>query len=375
MNSHNTQKKKLLYIITKGNWGGAQRYVYDLATSMTDEFDVSVAIGVPGTLNTKLREHGITVRDISSLERDVSVFRDIRAFVTLFRLLREVRPDVVHLNSSKIGVMGALTARLAGVKRILFTAHGWAFREDRNLPSRVVIAFLQWLTVLLCHQTIAVSEDTAEHMIHAPFAGDKITTIHNGIDAPQLRDRDEAREALIGKDLGNKLWFGTIAELHKNKGLIYAIKGFASTHLPHAIFVIIGEGEERTTLEKEIAAHNCADRVFLVGHKDEAAKLLSAFDAFILPSIKEGLPYVVLEAAFAKLPVIASNTGGIPEIISDNTLGILTTPKHSNEIKQAFERMTKSEEVRTDMGEALFEKVSREFTLTHVRTQTRELYL
>ena len=119
--------KKILFLITKANWGGAQRYVFDLATALRNEFDISVAFGQEGLLAKKLREAQITTFPIRALQRDVSISSDVKSFLELMRLFRVEKPDVVHLNSSKAAGVGALAARLAGVPRIIFTAHGWPF--------------------------------------------------------------------------------------------------------------------------------------------------------------------------------------------------------------------------------------------------------
>src|SRR3989338_9863030 len=127
------RKRKILYVITKGNWGGSQRYLFDMATSLPkNKFDVKVAIGEGGLLKERLLENGIKVISIPALQRDISVMKEIRSFVSLYKIFRtSPRPDVVHLNSSKASALGALAARIAGVPRIVFTAHGWPFKEDR----------------------------------------------------------------------------------------------------------------------------------------------------------------------------------------------------------------------------------------------------
>ena len=105
-------KKKILYVITKSNWGGAQRYVYDLATevSKNNRYDVSVAVGGSGTLKSRLEESSIVVMPIRSLQRDVRLLSDIKVFFELLTFFQKEKPDVIHLNSSKVGVIGGLAA-------------------------------------------------------------------------------------------------------------------------------------------------------------------------------------------------------------------------------------------------------------------------
>src|SRR3989344_4619085 len=128
----NQARKKVLYLITKANWGGAQRYVFDLATHLSaEQFEVVVAYGEKGRLPNDLTARNVKTYEIPSLGRDVAVVSDIKSFFGILRCIRATRPDVIHLNSSKAAALGALAARIAGVPKIIFTVHGWPFGEKR----------------------------------------------------------------------------------------------------------------------------------------------------------------------------------------------------------------------------------------------------
>lgn len=376
------KKLKILYVITKSNWGGAQRYVFDLATSLPKtKFDVVVALGGTGELGQKLIEVGIRVVQIQRLRRDIGVIDDIATFFELIKIFIREKPAIIHLNSSKAGGLGGLAGRITGVRKIVFTAHGWAFNEERNVVSKFLIRCASWLTVTLSHTTIAVSDydrNQAERML---FLKHKIVRIHNGVRKIKFPAKNTAREALLlerAASLGKTLWIGTIAELHNNKGLSYAIKAVKKlkekTGIEKFVYVIIGEGEERGALEKLIKETNLRNEIFLVGKKEEASSLLHAFDIFILPSIKEGLPYVILEAGVAKLPVIASAVGGIPEIIQDMKSGILVKPKHGDEIALALEFLLANPQKRTEFGEKLKEYVANNFSLEKMTDEVSRFY-
>src|ERR1700734_3367295 len=128
----NQARTKVLFLITKGTWGGAQRYVFDLATNIPrGRFEAVVAYGQKGKLAEDLTNAGVRTLQLPSLGRDVAVVSDIKSFFEILKLLRKERPDVLHLNSSKAAALGAPAARIAGVKKIIFTVHGWPFRENR----------------------------------------------------------------------------------------------------------------------------------------------------------------------------------------------------------------------------------------------------
>ena len=133
---------KIVYGITKSNFGGAQRYVFDL-TKLAHKagHDVSVICGGEGVLVDRLRNHGIKVFALPHLKRDISIVDEIRALHFIFRTLFAENPDVFHTNSSKMGGLGNFAARLAGVRKIVFTAHGWAFDEPRPVWQKPVSNF------------------------------------------------------------------------------------------------------------------------------------------------------------------------------------------------------------------------------------------
>jgi len=369
------KKKKILYLITKANWGGAQKYVFDLASEITD-YEVAVAYGKPlGKLSKKLKTAGIKTREIKSLGRDVSLFREVKVFRNLWKILKQEQPDILHLNSPKISGLGALLGRLVGIKKIIYTAHGWTFNEQRPFWQIWLIKFLSWLTIMLSHQTITIAQKEYNQVIHWPFVTtDKLKLIYNGIRPIDFLDKQAAREYF--KIENDDLVIGAISELHKNKGLKYAIQGFKeiSKKYENLKFIIIGEGEKREDLEKEIQKNNLKNKIFLVGKIENASKYLKAFDIFLLSSVKEGLPFALLEAGLAGLPVIATEVGGIPEIIENNKSGILIKEKSPEKIKSVIEELIESKEKSQTYGENLYKVIKEKFSFKEMLEKTRELY-
>lgn len=314
-------KRKILFVITKSNWGGAQRYVYDLATHLPKEqFDVSVAFGgtgAPGApdglLAQRLKEAGIRTHFITLFSRDVSVLRDYKSFLELVRLITKEQPDVLHVNSSKAGGLGALAGRIAGIKKIIFTAHGFAHNEIRSWYERVFIWLASWCTILCTHKTIVLSNYELEH---APiiFSRKKLVVIHTGIDVNMQFASGEKIRSLF--PAGAHIT-GTIGELTRNKNQITLIE--EARHTPGMHVAIVGEGEDREYLQKKIQEYGLQDRIKLLGFMP-AHEVLRGFDMFALPSLKEGLPYVLLEAKAAGLPIVANYVGGVREILETKSM-------------------------------------------------------
>jgi glycosyltransferase involved in cell wall biosynthesis len=308
--------RKILFVITKSNWGGAQRYVYDLATHLPkDQFTVAVTLGgtgrvdaTVGLLAERLKKAGVRTIFLSAFIRDISLLREYRAFFELLKVIKEERPDVLHLNSSKAGGLGALAGRIARVPRIIFTAHGWAHQESRPLYERTLIWIASWFTIFFAHQIIVLSN---YELACAPvlFYRRKMIVIHNGIDLHmQFDSGKKIRDAFPP---GVRIT-GTLGELTKNKNQIALVEQAKAD--PEMFVAIVGEGEERPRLEARIKEYGLEERVKLFGFLT-APESLKGFDVFALPSLKEGLPYVLLEAKVAGLPIVASRIGGVGEIL------------------------------------------------------------
>jgi len=378
-------KKKVLFVITKSNWGGAQRYVYNLATALPrEEFDVAVALGGTGRagsdageLAQKLATVDIPTYYVRSFARDVSLFSDIQALFELFALYRKERPDTVHLNSSKAGGVGALAARLAGVKNILFTSHGLVWDEDRTLFARKAIQLLSWLTFLLSHRVITISQDNFARARALPGCAKKVVHIYNGLPELQFETRERARVSLALKvglvEGGGNFWIGTIAELTRNKGLSYLIEAAALLKERKFHLFIIGGGEEEMHLQKQITEHGLTPFVHLVGFVSDAYRYNKAFDLFTLTSIKEGLPTVLLEAGQAGVPVVASDIPGVRDIIEDDA-GVLVEPKNAAAIAQHISTLLDDRTKRLELASMLHKKVATEFSIERMVEETKKLY-
>lgn len=375
-------RKKVLFLITKGNFGGAQRYVYDLATELPkDAWECAVAVGGGGPLGAKLQAAGVRVITIPSLERDISFSKELKALKEISKIVRIEQPDVFHINSSKAGALGALIGRWQKVPKIIFTAHGWAFNEDRSRPIRFILKSIHYFTVLLAHQTIAVSAEVRRQM-NWPFARRKMTVIYNGRKINNLEERAQARERLAGLAAGQPLarlradfWSLTIAELHpikRHDAVIKAMKEVVRLW-PHTRHLIIGGGQEAQRLRTLIAEYELEEHVFLLGNVPEAAQYLRAADLFILASRSEALPYAVIEAAMAELPIVAAAVGGIPEIIENETSGLLIPPLNDKVLLEAILRLRADPDLRRRLA-AGAAKRAEEFRFDKTLRQTAALY-
>jgi glycosyltransferase involved in cell wall biosynthesis len=383
--------KKIVYAITKSNGGGATSYVVMLARAAQEQAaDVCVLAGKPATtsgnegsarvpfLFSELAGSGVRTVQLTQIQRDLGLGSEWRAWSELRHMLSIERPDVLHLNSSKMGFLGALAGRSVGVKRIVFTAHGWPHKEPRSLLWKLMAWLGSWLTVVLCDEVFCVSEDDLRE---APtlFFRDTLRLIHNGIADVPLKSREESRQALaaLAPDIA---YFPHLlmmnAELHPNKGVGTAIRALAQLRErdPDLALVVCGEGEERNQLTELARALGVSSRVFLLGFVPHARELLRAADIYLMPSRKEGLPLALLEAGLAELPVIASKVGGIPEVITDHESGLFMPRGNTQILAQAIAFLLNNPDTAYAYGAQLRETVRANFSEAAMITQTFERY-
>lgn len=379
------RKKKILFVITKSNWGGAQRYLHDLAVQLAEEGNaVSVAAGFTSPADTgenliqKLNAAGINRIYALNSARDVHIFEDLKTFFALLKIIWLEHPDIIHLNSSKIGGIGGLAAWLMRVPKIVFTAHGWAFDEDRARWQKRLILFMSKISAVFHHKIICVSEHSRNSGQQLGGGYQKCITIHNAVKEIDFYPKNFSRSFFTNK-YGlkvpkNAVWIGTISELTRNKGLSYLIDAAAMLESENWIFLIIGSGELKDELSKQIKVCGLKKKVYIFNQLPDAARYLKAFDVFTLTSVKEGLPYVLLEAGSAGLAVIASKVGGIPEIVENNKSGLLVPSKSSDALAVELSRLIKDRGLRRTLGESLRVKIASDFKFDIMFKRTKQVY-
>jgi L-malate glycosyltransferase len=206
-------------------------------------------------------------------------------------------------------------------------------------------------------------------------------TIYNGLPTVKFFEKSVARRELFAGH-NDRFWIGTISELHPNKGLDSLIDAFALTvrallgdSLGWSLnLMIVGEGEELEKLKWLARAKRLEDRIHFLGRVEDARAYLKAFDIFTLTSRTEAFPYVILEAGAAGLPIIASEVGGIPEVITDPEFGILVPPGNVEEIKKSLLFMLKKPKYCDLAGKNLRQRVLKNFSLKQMAEKTIELY-
>jgi glycosyltransferase involved in cell wall biosynthesis len=340
-------KPRLLLVVTLAEVGGAQSYIMLLVPRLVDRYDVVVAAWGPGPLRAAVEAAGARYVPLEHVRRPVSPWHDMLGLLELIRLCRRLEPDIVHVNSSKAGVLGRVAAWLAGVPVRIFTVHGWAFAQHQGPAARAYL-WLDRIARPLTTTFICVSRRTLDEGVAArTCTTDRTVVIPNAIDV-----RAAAQSALNGRPPRVL----SVGRLKAPKDFATLLAAFARLGVPYRA-AIVGDGPERAALEAAAATA----QVELLGERGDVPEQLAASDVFVLSSRSEGMPMSILEAMAAGLPVVASAVGGIPEIVRDGATGLLVPPGDADALAAALGRLLDDDGLRRRLGAAGRERALDEF--------------
>ena len=284
-------RPRVLVVITLAEMGGAQRYVASLVPALLEEFDVAVAAHGPGFLRDAVLETGARYLPLADVRRPLDPPRDVLGLAELVRVLRRERPQIVHANSSKAGILARLAATATRVPVRLFTAHGWAFQAHEG---RTAAAYL-WADRLMRPLTttvICVAENERRIGLEArTCSAGRTVVIHNGTTLDRPRRRPEPA--------GGPLRVLSVGRLRAPKDFITLVRALAALPAGTVHLRVAGDGPDRAALEAEVQRLGLQATVELLGDRADVDELLADSDAFVLSSDSEGFPMSVVEAMAA----------------------------------------------------------------------------
>jgi glycosyltransferase involved in cell wall biosynthesis/protein-tyrosine-phosphatase len=328
---------RVCQIATGDVWAGVET---QLATAASDlvrrpEVELSAVVFNDGRLARELRAHGVPL-----IVLDESAHGALSLLRSLVRFFRAQHIDVVHTHGYKESVLGTLAARLAGVPHVIRTVHGL------TEPLRGLARARMWVYQTVDRAVmgafgdlvIAVSGRMVESLVDSGYRRAAIMRIYNGVDLRKVRptrSSDEVRRELgIGRDA---LLIGTAGRLTAIKGHHYLLRAarFILDRQPNARFLIVGGGPLKDDLAATAARLELEDVCLFTGTREDVHDLIAAMDIFVLPSLDEGTPMSILEAMALQRPIVATAVGGLPEIISHGTTGLLVPARADRALAQA----------------------------------------
>ena len=313
----------ICHIITKLELGGAQEVALYVVSHLDRTRFRPVLVAGPGGLLTEeaRRLPGVQTILVPSLGRRIHAISDLLAFMHLCWLLLQLKPVIVHTHSSKAGILGRWAAWCARVPVILHTVHGFGITPSQPAWMQRLFILLERITGWITTHWITVADIDARKGREWGLFDANVSVIRPGIDpGPFSRPLDSQARQSLREELGigtGELLIGTVACLKPQKAPedVIAVARLVCARMPGARFVIIGDGVLRPRIESLIEAHGLQDKVRLAGWRRDVHCAMSCFDLLLLTSRWEGLPRVMLEAASAGLPIVATRVGGVEEAV------------------------------------------------------------
>lgn len=338
-------KITVVHIITKLELGGAQQNtLFTVAHLDRGRYEPVLISGTEGLLVEEARQlNGVRLFLIPELVREIRPLKDFTAFFKIVRILRTIKRQVrgrvgntdsaviVHTHSSKAGILGRWAARLAGVRCIIHTVHGFSFHHFQPPLTRAFYIFLERLTASITRAFILVSRANMEEGLKEKiFTPDKAVLIRSGIDISEYQNAQCDRLAVrasLGITNGSHL-VAMIACFKPQKSPLDFIKiaRLVLDELKEAEFLLVGDGELRPRIEALASQLKIADKVHLTGWRTDIPQIMHSIDLLVLTSLWEGLPRVFPQAMAAGIPVVASDVNGTREAIRDGVNGFVMQP-------------------------------------------------
>lgn len=348
---------KIVHTVSSLNVGGMEQFVVRLAErQISNGLDSSILALSPGPLKETADKARVSVKILNSRSK---LLRACNAML----YFKRAQPHIIHAHNPTSLHYAALGKSATGAQ-LLMTDHGQGNGIGRAIPRRT------WEKT---DRIVAVSEATARKRTESPQSA-RYCVIHNGVElSPVVSNRKEIREKLnIREDSVAGI---IVARIDGKKGHETLIAATEALDEKAPYLLIVGDGVQRATLEDIAIRSPNSKQIRFLGFRSDIPDLLAASDFFVLPSLTEGLPLSVLEAMAQKLPVIATNVGGIPELVVDGETGILIPPNDPDALANAMERMIRDPAMRRRMGEAGYHRVATEFSFNEMTRKYEALYL
>lgn len=357
--------------MTSAGFGGASMHVLQLLKFMRSlGHEVALVSAPDRRLITEAKNAGAKVFENPYFVRRFHILNDVKAFIPVYKAIRDFKPDIIHAHSTKAGVIARFWSAVLGIKSVIFTAHGWVFTEGKKYIERWITAQVEKLMAKFTAKIICVSEFDKNLALKFSVAPEnKLITIHNGVDPMAFAESLKSKNL---KKIDNEICITFVGRLAPPKDIFLLIDAVQS--IDGIKVLIVGDGELRDKVEKYILKKNLDTKIKLLGERADVPDILAQSDIFVLPSRWEGLPLTIIEAMMAKLPVVATAVGGVPELVDDGITGILVPPADVEALRVAIKKLIEYPDLRIKMGENGYKKAVEKFKLENMLVKTLNVY-
>ncbi len=383
---------RIAYLIRKTS-GGMQTHICGLLSELDrSEFEPIVLSPAAPELFSSLKDLGIASFEIEIAD-SVSPKADFRSARIVSDILRQIRPDIVHVHGNKAAVVGMMASYIRKINFMVTTVHNFPSNLNPSSKYYPIAKRANKLILNKADRLIAVSSEIRRCLEdQVGINPNKIDVIPNGIDMNEWEPYWTGHRAVDGGAGGHKeagvdikrtmglpkdaILLGTVGRLVPFKGqsvLLQSMARVVANH-PNAYLIIIGDGPLRGGLEAQASGLGISDHIKFFGFVEKPGHYMAAFDIFALPSIKEPFGIVILEAMALGLPVVATSGGGVPDIIEDGVSGLLATPGDPESLADAIEKVLLDRSLRETLAKRGFQTVSTNFTVKSMADKTFKVY-
>jgi glycosyltransferase involved in cell wall biosynthesis len=367
-------KIKILFIITSSGIGGAEKILYYTATGLNyNKYDVSVcSLKKNGEIAGDLEKQGIEVccLHMGGRERFLGWLSSIITLIRLFPYLIRIRPTIIHSFLFRANILARIAGYLTGVPIVISSVRVMG-------GEKKYFHYVEMITSFMVDHYVAVSESVKRYIIDkSKISAEKISVIYNGVNIKSQDDLHEQNPKMPFKIEDEDRILMTVGRLHEQKGHCYLIQAVSKVRkeFPKVKLLVTGEGEEENNLKKLVKSLDLTNKVIFAGLSSDIEGILPIAELFILPSLWEGLPNVLLEAMAAGKPVVATKVGGIPEIVVHGETGILVPPRDTDALAIAIIDLLQNKLKAKNMGEAGRIRAGKRFSIYKMIEKTENLY-
>lgn len=350
----------LCHIVRHAQIAGTEKHVMLLAKQIDSEsFATRVCVFMYGDLIDQLNEQGLATTVIP-------MSHSLWHFVKLVSFLRQSAFDIVHCHS---GGYACIAAKIAGNSRVVYTKHGVGFTMEQLRQRTFVRRLRDWVVDKCVDRYIALTQHDKETMAQVlKINSARIEVIYNGIH-PSFARIEPSRAA-------KHPVIGVVGRLTKQKGISYLLEAvpFIVERFSNLRVLIAGGGEDEASLKNKTRELGITANVEFLGFIKNVADVIAQMDVFVLPSVWEGFPYVLLEAMILKKPIVASDIFGIAEIVEHDATGILVVPRNVQSLADAVLSLLSDKNKARTFGRAAYERVVKNFSLDQTISNTEQLY-
>lgn len=293
-----------------------------------------------------------------SLVRRINIIKDLKAFFAMWKILKKVKPSIVHTHSSKAGLLGRIAAKITGIPIIVHTPHGHVFFGYFGPLKTKVFIILEKLASRITDKIIALTNREKEDHIKFNIAPEeKFLVIHSGIELNEFKEITLDEKLKFKRELGipeNSSIIGTVGRLVPVKGPEYLLEAarIIIAKYPDIYIIFTGDGPLLQSLERKAQEMAINKNIGFLGWRNDIAKIIAIYDVFALPSLNEGMGRVLVEAMALGKPIVASDVGGIPDLVTHGENGFLVSPREPEQLAKYIQILLEDRDRREKMGQA-----------------------